>query len=208
MDRALFKPFGPSIFKVKIPKEIIDKLNDYTDKKSKENLDNQNLNAGDKLAGNVTQEITIEHEFMKESGFGTFLMQESANWIYSSARQKKIKDFKLVGSWIVRQFQNEYNPIHTHTGHISGVGYLKVPKTLGETKQKDKPNKNGFLQLIHGSKFFLSDSVFSVKPEVGDFYFFPHYLMHVVYPFCDTNEERRSVSFNAYIDHEIYSSTE
>ena len=44
--------------------------------------------------------------------------------------------------------------------------------------------------------------MFVVKPKVGDFYFFPNYLMHTVYPFTDTDEERRSVSFNAYLDKE------
>ena len=208
MEKTIIKPFGPSILKVKLPQDIIDKLNDYTDTKSKENIDEQNLNAGNKLAGNVSQEIQVENDFVKESGFGNFLMTETANWIFSSAKQKKIKNFRLVGSWIVRQYKDEFNPLHTHTGHVSGVGYLKVPKNLGETKQKNKPNKNGFLQLVHGSKLFLSDSIFSIKPEVGDFYFFPHYLMHTVYPFCDTDEERRSVSFNAYIDPEIYGSTD
>ena len=51
---------------------------------------------------------------------------------------------------------------------------------------------------------FLSPSTFNIKPEVGDFYFFPNYLMHTVYPFKNSNEERRSISFNANIDDEIY----
>ena len=50
----------------------------------------------------------------------------------------------------------------------------------------------------------MSNSVFKIKPKVGDFYFFPNYLMHTVYPFKDTNEERRSISFNAYIDEDIF----
>ena len=29
-------------------------------------------------------------------------------------------------------------------------------------------------------------------------------MMHVVYPFKNSNEERRSISFNAYIDDKIY----
>ena len=135
-------------------------------------------------------------------------MNETSNWIYSASKKKKINQFKFIGSWIVIQFKDEYNPLHAHTGHISGVGYLKVPKYLGETKQKGKPNRNGYLQLVHGSKFFLSESIFSIKPQVGDFYFFPHYLMHLVYPFSDTDEERRSVSFNALIDPEIYAAAE
>ena len=51
---------------------------------------------------------------------------------------------------------------------------------------------------------FLCESTIDIKPEVGDFYFFPNYLMHTVYPFTDSNEERRSISFNAFIDKEIY----
>ena len=51
---------------------------------------------------------------------------------------------------------------------------------------------------------FLSNSKLNIKPEVGNFYFFPHYMMHTVYPFSDTEEERRSISFNAYIDDKIY----
>ena len=57
---------------------------------------------------------------------------------------------------------------------------------------------------MDGLKSFLSESVFSILPEVGYFYFFPHYLMHTVYPFKDTTEERRSISFNAKIDNEIF----
>ena len=41
---------------------------------------------------------------------------------------------------MVRQFKDEYNPIHYHDGDISGVGYLKVPKNLGKHYQ-NKENK-------------------------------------------------------------------
>ena len=51
---------------------------------------------------------------------------------------------------------------------------------------------------------FMQESTYIVTPKVGDFYFFPNYLMHTVYPFSGTNEERRSVSFNASIDDEIF----
>ena len=51
---------------------------------------------------------------------------------------------------------------------------------------------------------FLCNSTFNITPKVGDFYFFPNYMMHSVYPFSDSNDERRSISFNAKIDDEIY----
>ena len=88
---------------------------------------------------------------------------------------------------------------------MSGVGYLKVPKSLGKNQQDDKQdNTNGKLELIHGTKMFLSNSTIRLKPKVGDFYFFPNYLMHNVYPFSESEEERRSISFNAEIDSKIY----
>ena len=74
---------------------------------------------------------------------------------------------------------------------------------MGETAQKNKKNENGQLVLIHGSKQFLSNSTIQIEPKVGDFYFFPNYLMHTVYPFSDTDDERRSVSFNATVDNEV-----
>ena len=51
---------------------------------------------------------------------------------------------------------------------------------------------------------FLCHSTYNIVPEVGDFYFFPSYLMHTVFPFKDSDEERRSISFNADIDDNIY----
>ena len=60
------------------------------------------------------------------------------------------------------------------------------------------------LQLVHGTKSFLSEIAVNIKPKVGDFYFFPNYLMHTVFPFADTDEERSSISFNASVDNEIY----
>ena len=68
----------------------------------------------------------------------------------------------------------------------------------------DKIYKGGTLNLIHGTRQFLSHSIFQIKPEVGHFYLFPNYMMHTVYPFRGTDEERRSISFNAFIDEDIY----
>ena len=203
-DRQLFRPFGPTVGKTKIPEDIVKKINDYVDELVKDDVKAKKYDAGKYLAGNVTQEFDLDQQFAKDCGWLEFLSRECAMWIESSTG-KKIKKFHLIGTWIVRQFQNEYNPIHYHGGHISGVGYLKVPKTLGETFQKNKNrNNNGNINLIHGSKQFLSEAIFRIKPETGNFYFFPNYLLHTVYPFYNETEERRSISFNATIDDETY----
>ena len=204
-DYKIFSPFGPSICKVKIPKNLQDELNKYVEEVIKNKKKAKELDHGKNLAGNVNQEIKLEENYMTKIGWDKFLARSVGNWI-NAYNGKKISSFKLVSSWIVRQFKNEYNPTHWHGGHISGAGFLKVPKNLGKHSQnkKTKLYRGGNLQLIHGARMFLCHSTLDIVPEVGDFYFFPNYLMHTVFPFKDTNEERRSISFNAEIDDEIY----
>ena len=200
----ILKPFGPAIAHVKMPENLINELNDYADNIVDNEKKSNELDIGKNLAGHVTQEFELEEDFMKKIGWIDFLKKGTANWIYL-ATEKKLNKFEILTSWIVRQFENEYNPIHWHTGHISGVGYLKMPKSVGKPLQKNKrQNPNGQIELIHGNKMFLSDPVIKFKPEVGNFYLFPNYMMHTVYPFTNSNEERRSISFNARIDDEIY----
>ena len=198
------RPFGPVICKVQMPNEIVSNLNDYVDQIIKDEKKGKELNHGKNLAGNVQQEFSLEKDFIEKSKWGIFLSSCTKAWIKQILNQE-ISKFQLISTWIVRQFQNDYNPIHTHGGHLSGVGYLKVPKNFGEYHQKDKVNnQNGKLALVHGSRMFMQESTYMVTPKVGDFYFFPNYLMHTVYPFSGTDEERRSISFNAMIDEDIY----
>ena len=205
MEAKFIKTFGPSIVKAKIPEKLLNDLNEYVDKIIEDKDKAKKLDLGPKLAGDVTQEIQLEGEFAKKIGWLRFLANVTSEWIKFETG-KKISEFNVTNSWVVRQFKNEYNPIHWHSGHISGAGFLKVPKTLGSHLQDkgDKKYSGGNLNLIHGSNMFLSRSMYEIKPEVGDFYFFPHYVMHTVYPFKGTEEERRSISFNATIDERIY----
>jgi len=199
----IINPFGPSIAKVKIPDKIIKSLNDHVDKIRNNEKLSEKFDAGKTLIGNVKQEIFLSKEIIEESGWLSFLANSTRAWI-KFCLGKNITKFNINSSWVVSQFSNEYNPIHWHNGHISGAGFLKLPTTFGKTFQKEKKNLNGRLVLIHGSKSFMSDSKYEIVPEVGDFYIFPHYLMHAVYPFKDTNEERRSISFNAVIDEKSF----
>ena len=203
----LIKVFGPSVLKATIPERIVNDLNNYVDKLIVDEKRAKDQDMGHELVGDVTQELEIEHKFMQEIGWGKFLADCTSKWIEIETK-KKITKFNILSSWIVRQFENEFNPTHWHGGHISGAGFLKVPKNLGEHSQKENKKQQdyfgGNLNLIHGSKMFLSESSMFIKPVVGDFYFFPHYLMHTVFPFKGTDEERRSISFNANIDEDIY----
>ena len=204
IDIKVVRPFGPTYAHVKIPNKILDSLNDYIDNLIKDQNKKAKLNFGESLVGDVTQEFLIEKEIAEKSGWLNFLGTCIQKWIEIELN-KKITKLDVIDTWVVRQFKNEYNPTHWHSGHISGAGFLKVPKTLGKyVQEKNKDYYGGALQLINGSRMFLSPSVEKIIPKVGDFYFFPHYLMHSVFPFKGTDEERRSISFNAKIDENIY----
>ena len=77
-----------------------------------------------------------------------------------------------------------------------------MPKDFGTSYKKD--NWNGNIAFLQGATQFTSTGAFRAKPEIGDLYLFPSNMMHTVYPFKNTDEERRSISFNAFVDQSIY----
>ena len=133
----IIKRFGPSILKVKIPKKVLNELNNYIENISKNKKKISKLNYGEKLVGDVTQEFKLEKKFMKSSGWEKFLKDATTRWIKAET-EMNINKFKILNSWVVRQFENEYNPTHWHSGHISGAGFLKVPRILGKHVQRKK----------------------------------------------------------------------
>ncbi len=200
MSFEILRPFGPSIAKVTIPNQIINDMNQYIDDLTVNKEKMSKLDHGQYLAGNVTNEFRLDIEFMQKIKWAEFLAQSCQKWLLDG-HNISLKKFDIIASWVVKQFKNDYNPIHYHSGQISGVGYLKIPEKMGETTQKNKKlNQNGKLVLIDGSKKFVCTPTYVITPQVGDFYFFPSYMMHTVYPFSETLDERRSVSFNAKID--------
>ena len=191
-------PFGPKIAKLKISNNLINKLNKEVDRiLSKKNLIKK-FDYSNKLVGQVKQEFQISKNFIKKN-FEKTIFNEVNKYIYRSLG-KKISKIKIKNFWVVRQFNNEYNPIHFHDGHISGVGYLKIPKFILENTKKS--NIDGSIDFINGNRMLLSESIYNHQPKVGDMILFPHYLMHTAYPF-KSNGERRSFSFNLEIDKKI-----
>ena len=194
----IIKPFGPTLAKVKIPKNIINKINLEVDKiiNSKKLIKKNDYSK--RVVGQVYQEIRLPDKFTNKV-IKKFITRNIYSYVKKSINQK-INNIKIKNFWVVRQFKNEYNPIHFHDGDISGVGYLKIPKNL--TKNKKKIKTNGTIDFINGQKSFLSNSIHNHVPKVGDMIIFPNYLMHTAYPFL-VSGERRSFSFNLEVDKKI-----
>ena len=194
----IIKPFGPTLAKVKIPKNIINKINLEVDKIINSKKLTKKNDYSKRVVGQVYQEIRLPDKFTNKI-IKKFITKNISSYVKKSINQK-IKNVKIKNFWVVRQFKNEYNPIHFHDGDISGVGYLKIPKNL--TKNKKKIKTNGTIDFINGQKSFLSNSIHNHVPKVGDMIIFPNYLMHTAYPFL-VSGERRSFSFNLEVDKKI-----
>jgi len=194
----VISPFGPKIAKLKFSSKLINKINNEVDKiLSKKNL-LKKLDYSKKLVGQVKQEFQLPRSFITKN-LEKVILNEVKKYVFQTLG-KKVNKISIKNFWIVRQFNNEYNPIHYHDGHISGVGYLKIPKFISKNNKKSKID--GTIDFVNGNKMFLSDSIYNHQPKVGDVILFPHYLMHTAYPFKSTGE-RRSFSFNLEIDSKI-----
>ena len=191
----ILTPFGPKLGQIKIPLKIISLLNKEVDKIVESKIKTKNCDYSKKVVGQVYQEIQINKKFINKY-LKKFITKQVSNYLKKSINIKP-KKFVIKNLWVVRQFKNEYNPVHFHDGYVSAVGYLKVPKNL--TKSKKKLKTNGTIDFINGTKTYLTNSIHNHKPKTGDMIIFPNNLMHTAYPF-NVDGERRSFSFNIDLD--------
>ena len=198
-NQQFFAPFGPSIGYYKMPNSLVETLNQSIQK----NLEDHS----ESLVGKVSSELRFDSETKKVAADGllNFIVDyhqytKNRNSMGKSGLDST-KQFNLdiTNAWFVRQFENEYNPLHVHSNcTLSSVGYLSLPDGIEdewEEDYKDHYPANGHINFSYGTDGLYTCSNFLIKPQVGDFYIFPSYLFHCVYPFY-TKGERRSFSMN------------
>ena len=202
-EEQIFYPFGPVMGYKKLSAKFVSDMNAFFDKDFASMTD-----YSDQLVGKVKQELFFTDEmrdtFLNEikQFVGSYNNTATIRNSYGqSMLDTKNNNYSVqfVSGWLVRQFENDYNPLHLHTGcRMSCVGYLKLPDGIDDEWQedyKDHHPSHGHIQFVHGTASTYSATNFMVKPQVGDFYLFPSELFHCVYPF-KTKGERRSFSVN------------
>ena len=148
----ILSPFGPKIAKLKLPQLLIKKINVEVDKILTKKKLVKKLDYSKKLVGQVKQEFQLPKAFVKRN-LEKVITKEVKNYIKKTTGKNTSK-VNIKNFWVVRQFKNEYNPIHYHSGSISGVGYLKMPKNFIKSKKKSKTN--GTIDFINGYRTFLN----------------------------------------------------
>ena len=77
-DYGLIKAFGPSIYKAKIPDELLNKLNEFIDNTITDKEQSKKLDVGKDLVGDVKQEFKLNKKIIEESGWLKFLGDTAA----------------------------------------------------------------------------------------------------------------------------------
>ena len=74
----------------------------------------------------IKDEVKLSKFFVEK-----YLFKEIKKNIEIFLKNEKVKNIKkiiILDFWVVSQFSHEYNPVHYHKGHLSGVGILKSQK--------------------------------------------------------------------------------
>jgi hypothetical protein len=184
---AFYSPFGPMIAKVQTPPALLDRINAYAD---------------GQVSGSEGRELLLSREVCSDGGEAS-LATYTANMIkryVAGLESTRVSRVDFENFWIVSQYAGTPSPVHFHTGDLSGVLYLKVPEI--EAGQEERTyisgRQAGYINFLIGGKQRFSKSLISFKPQAGDFYIFPGWLLHVAEPFRGTGE-RRSLAFNAFV---------
>ena len=185
----ILKPFGPPIYKSNLGIKDIEKINSYLENNLLNDDDKKKkLDASNSLVGKVKEEIHLEKEFLEKELLN--IIGPHINNFLVNSNYKSHKSINIDSCWVVRQYESEYNPVHSHNGDVSGVLYLKFP-------QDRKSGKDGSITFVNSPTFFLNRGHLTLIPEIGSIFLFPSYVLHTVYPIRENQEERRCIAFNA-----------
>lgn len=211
-DLRLVAPFSPSIIKARMPDDVVAQLNARMDEIVSRRDEAAARDWSSHLAGVVSNEIRFTDVIHEMSGLTDFLYDVARTYTYRCEnvllhfgdyeRTEELSDKKLrieiKEGWVNDMVAGDYNPAHFHQGCIfSSVGFLRVPEDYEAEFAADKARQNtaGCLQFIDSRSAVGLRNLFTVKPVVGDFYLWPSWMLHCVYPFKSAGV-RRSIAIN------------
>ena len=200
---------GQSVLRYKVPLEIFVGLNELYEH-HKKHLPNANK----QLAGKIPDEVSMFYAGPDNDKMHAhnFVPQDILKWFYSIfdhyLKWNKTGEFTMdINSiWVNEMKAGDYNPVHIHQGKLytglSSVMFLKLPKDMGpELTRPDQP-MNGKLQILGSANGQFVTSDYSPEAVIGDFYVFPYDIRHVVYPFTNKKEKRRTLVCNCDVGYD------
>ena len=204
---------GQCVLKYQVPLETFVALNEIYETKKKDLP-----SANKQLAGKIPEEHSLffAGPSTKIMHSHNYVSKDIMKWFYSifehylkwNLTQDYIMDINSI--WVNEMKAGDYNPVHIHQGKLftglSSVMILKLPKDMGpELARPDQP-ANGRLQILGNVAGQFVHSDYSPEMKIGDFYVFPYDMRHLVYPFTNKKEKRRTLSCNCDVNYNPVSS--
>lgn len=183
----LYSPFGPMIARARLPAALVQDLNHHADRMANPER---------------STEFLVPEEVVRAGGAASLSSQltQLIGRYLAGLENSRVEAVDFDVFWVVSQYAGTPSPAHFHSSDLSGVLYLKLPEI--DPGQEDKTyisgRQAGYINFIIGGKQRFAKSLISFKPQVGDLYLFPGWLLHAAEPFAGRGE-RRSLSFNATV---------
>ena len=201
--------FGRPWLDIRLSKKTMDYLWNVINNPAHEVTDANNT-----LVGHVSNSYYLQD---KENLFYKNVLKELSEYVYYKdwnnyyddhiAKIKPPTVFNLKSLWVNYQKQYEFNPPHNHDGAFSFVVFMKIPThwkeqhSLPLSSNTNKPCASDFCFLMGQEYASVGTIEFPLSPEdEGRMLFFPAWLLHQVFPFYGTEEERITLSGNIVSD--------
>ena len=191
---------------VNLSKFVMERLQSYIEE-AKINPVNHNAC----LAGNISKSLLMKD---KDDWFFNSILEPLIGQFYESFPLynnlpifAEDAPFCLNKFWVNFQKENEFNPLHNHSGVFSFVIWVKIPTDWREqhalpiSANSGCPYASNFVFYYISMLGDLAERAYHLDRESeGMMLFFPAKLQHCVYPFYNCAEERVSISGNISFD--------
>ena len=215
-DLNVYQPWSVPLLHTSLSDNFIQKLIQLTDVIAEDKEEQESI--GSEVSGEIKDEWKIDPVLLTNIKFTDNIIR--LGWEYFKivlnnfqiidnkvplalvVFKSALENIEISSAWFNDQKDNEYSPMHKHTGILSGVLYLKIPEYLPSRKNKGTDGAITFIGNETAQEGMISNSTLKISPKVGDIFMFPSSLKHEVYPFRtkDGKGVRRSLSFNLNTD--------
>ena len=170
-------------------------------------IKNKKESYNDQLAGQLSYSNALvdRSDWFYMNTLKSLIIEYEKQWrnLGESLPTNQQHPYHLTKWWVNYQKQNEFNPLHHHSGIYSFVIWMKIPISWEKQNKKDiarKSNSPSIALFQFAYQNILGELAFhryeSSPEDEGIMLFFPSQLNHLVYPFYDCDEDRISVSGN------------
>lgn len=148
---------------------------------------------GKNLAGNILEQrsganMTNEEQHKLFSIFAPHV----ESFIKYDEPNASVTGFDVEALWFNYMKANEFNPLHSHSGMISGIVMVNVPLEIADELNKELETN---ARCPGHLEFVIDEHIHRILPEEGQLYLFPSSVKHQVYPFS-SDVERITMSWN------------